>query len=362
MTNRAPSPDQIEAADEALFYLDHLNALVGPFNAGFSKAFHFSSASSSSRQDRRRARAASHDSAESGDEDGKIQVALANHSSLWNQAEDFWHVVGWAFNCSIRHPKRWDRWKLWLPFMLDVLEDDLEERLAASRVKAEQGRSPVAASLLAQYLVNVGDGRAGKRRVMRAILADGSKKSLAEFPEVWKNETKDKHPPKDNHIPRTKKLDFDQGDFGDYMDVDMEDDDHVHDTGPQSTPGRSTRKRRNSSTPMSDEESAPPAQSTPEDFGGMDSVLLRQRFMALVCHSLTQVLSTTTNFRLAGQDMRQRRSSLSRCRRHFRHLHRVSTPSAIAHIHSVCPTLFSIPRRAGPSDSQPDSSAPTHFI
>lgn len=287
-TTRAPSSEQVQAADDALFYLDHVNALVGPANAKFSTAFQFSSASTS-RPGRRRARFKHDVTQDAGEEHGKVHIGMANNGSLWNRVEDFWCVVGWAFNCSVRHSKRWDRWKLWLAFMLDVLEDDLEICLAAAeRVKSEEdgqagSDSVLAEPLIAQYLAQIGDDRAGKRRVMRAILADGSKKSLAEFGEIWKSETRERDPPTGDHISKRQRLDFDKGEFGDYMDMDEEDDEN-QDTAPDSISSkrRSTRNRLQSQDPTTDDESAPADEDVSKDFGGVDSVLLRQRFMALV--------------------------------------------------------------------------------
>ena len=53
---------------------------------------------------------------------------ISDADSVWQRAEDFWHVVGWAFRCSVLHPERWERWQIWLQFMCNVLEDDWKER------------------------------------------------------------------------------------------------------------------------------------------------------------------------------------------------------------------------------------------
>lgn len=285
VTTRATAPEQVQAANDALFYLTHLNALVGPSSSNFTTAFLFSSAAST-RQARRRERTYQEDSPDSEDEHGKLHISLANQGSIWLNAEDFWAVVGWAFNCSVRHPTRWDRWRLWLGLMLDVLDDDLTASIAAAEAKKDSGDGNASdmvmeESLLVRYLAPARDGRTGKRRIMRAILADGSQKSLAEFGEVWKDETKERKAPEEKHVSKKKRLDVAEGDFGDYVDDEEEEEDDRQPSFAQSA-RRSTRKRANSATKLSDEESTGANESTPGDFGGADSVSLRQRFMALV--------------------------------------------------------------------------------
>lgn len=283
----------MQSANDALFYLDHLNALVGPSTSNFTTAFQFVSARAS-RPDRRR-RTHNPDSPEDEDDHGRLRLNLANNASLWNQAEDFWSVVGWAFNCSVRHPKRWSRWKLWLTFMLDVLENDLEANILASKAKLAQGdlnasKAILSESMLARYLAVVGESRAGKRRVMRAILADGNKKSLAEFGEIWKNETKERKPPEQRYVDERKKLNVDEGDFGDYMDVDEDEVDGEEEqvSFGQSTSSmkRSTRKRQTSAASASRDGSAAPDDTISSSFGDTDSISLRQRFMKLVRSTL----------------------------------------------------------------------------
>src|SRR5690242_7715808 len=38
-----------------------------------------------------------------------LYCEAANDKSLWYRADDFWHIVGWAFNCSAAYKKRWER-------------------------------------------------------------------------------------------------------------------------------------------------------------------------------------------------------------------------------------------------------------
>lgn len=302
MTNRASSPEKVQSADEALYLLNHINALVGPTNANLSTAFRFASVASHSRSVRRRPSAHVDESAASDEDDGRINLRFANETAVWSKAEDFWQVVGWAFNCSVRHSKRWDRWKVWLDFMLHVLEDDLEEKAVASKTKLEEVKESnsdseefLADSLIARYLQTRDEGRTGKRRIMRAVLANGSKRDLGEFGEIWKDETKERKPPKDIHVSKRKKLNVDDGDFGDYMEVDDDDKDSDEMDSlrqPRSSTRQSTRKRgrpAKSETPESEEEDAPLDEDAASDYGGHESIVLRQRFMALVKLSPTDI-------------------------------------------------------------------------
>ncbi|KAK5164862.1 uncharacterized protein LTR77_009526 [Saxophila tyrrhenica] len=223
LTTRTTSEDKHAAADEALRYLRHANSLLGPQEAGLDKAFKFSEGSTPTRGKRSRARV-SDIGDELDDQPGLLNFSYTEKESLWSSAEDFWGVVGWAFNCSVAHAHRWARWKLWLELMIDVLQDDFENRLREAEKVWAATQSTAAIeetlrdSMLAQYLRPLGEGRNNKRRLMRAILADGRQKSLAEFGEVWKNETKPPKQKKDNRTAKRRRLDLENGEYGDYFD------------------------------------------------------------------------------------------------------------------------------------------------
>ncbi|KAG9586059.1 hypothetical protein KCU77_g9692, partial [Aureobasidium melanogenum] len=285
-TNRATEPESVKTANDALFFLKHVNSIVGAANANFISAFKFLDKFDS--RDRRRRTG---DLAVGTEDEHKFSINIANKGALWNLAEDFWAVVGWAFNCSCQYPKRWERWRSWLEFLLDVLEDDLAERISATKPLKDDGKEAAAntllsESLIAQYCLTAGDGRAGKRRVMRAILANGCKKDLDEFREIWKNETK---PPKEKKVeelvPR-KALDFDKEEYADYMDMDEseEEEEDLPSTPRASNSARQSRKRGrpSSATPDPDADNEYSASS---DYGGYEAVRLRQRLIAL----LTQI-------------------------------------------------------------------------
>jgi hypothetical protein len=282
-TNRATEPENVKIANDALFLLKHVNSIVGGASANFASAFKFLDKFDS--RDRRRRTG---DHVNSPEDDGKLKIKLANEGAIWNLAEDFWAVVGWTFNCSCLHPKRWERWRPWLDFMLDALEDDLRERIPTAETLRKDGKEAAAntllsESLIAQYCLSTGDGRAGKRRVMRAILANGSKKDLDEFHEIWKNETKPPKEKKMEELVSKKKIDFDNDEYGDYMDMDdsEEDDEPLPSTPKATTSARSSRKRGrpSSATPDVDAESD---HSVSSNYGEFAAVQLRQRLIALV--------------------------------------------------------------------------------
>ena len=150
-----------------------------------------------------------------------IKSDYAEAGSLWTRGGDFWAVVGWAFNCSVRYKKRWDRWRVFLEYIINVLEDDWN--MASDKAEDKQK------TILFRYMTGSGNDHAG-RRVVRSIFADGNSKSLAEFKEIWHNETRERRKqekgreatnPDDSFSsapkPERRKLDLDADDYGDYL-------------------------------------------------------------------------------------------------------------------------------------------------
>lgn len=282
-TTRTTSEEKHQAADDALQYLRHLNTITSADQSGLNKALQFRD-SASSRSKRARTRHSDLSSDDESEDPGRIRSTYADQESLFANAEDFWAVVGWAFNCSVAHSHRWSRWQLWLRLMLDVLEDDLESRYYTIRDSGSTDNQLLKDSLLAQYLASfVDSGRNTKRRIMRAILADGKQTSLNQFPEIWRNETR---PPKAKPEPKTgskRTLDLDQGDFGDYFDSDSD----AEATTPTATTPRPSR--RPSTRPPSNKPSRQPSPSTPQTpstpqstHGPPNSLTLRLRLLTLL--------------------------------------------------------------------------------
>ena len=146
-TSRAQERPNAHVSARALTYLRGLLGLVGPLNANFRRAFVFHQDGNRNAVGRRGRSALGgfygsdsqeDDSARSSDSDDLESNKLANEQSLWNRAADFWAILGWAFRCASEHPDRWRYWRVWLEFMLDVLEADWDERLEADKAAHEE--------------------------------------------------------------------------------------------------------------------------------------------------------------------------------------------------------------------------------
>ena len=303
MTTRTTSKEKQTAADDALRYLRHVNTLTSADASGLTKALQFR-VGASSRSKRARTRHSGDISSDDEHEDpGRIRSNYAKKDSLFANAEDFWAVVGWAFNCSVVHRNRWDRWRLWLEFVLDVLEDDLDSTHRQARESPQDRGELLSKSLLAQYLAPfVDQGRNSKRRIMRAILADGTQTSLNQFPAVFTNETLPPKAKQETKLSAKRSLDLDQGDFGDYFDSDS---DSNTTPGPQQKSGRTST--RHSSTDLSRQDSPaspntpqqPPSSTPLSSHGGPESLHLRLRLLAL----LTTISSLSPSLFLDPEDL-----------------------------------------------------------
>ncbi|MCJ1384586.1 hypothetical protein MMC17_007703 [Xylographa soralifera] len=218
-TTRAKTTEKLEAANLAIKYLGFVNRIVGPMNANVQDAFFFLGPGTASRRGVISRRTTGGNVSPDKEDFEIIDIELANVSSLWARAEDFWHVVGWGFNCSVVHKNRWERWQLWLEYMVGVLEDDWW-----MRPPGEQGNS-----LLVKYLNIEDQGNIGEKRIVRAIFADGNPRSLAEFKEVWSNETRERKPNTEAEVAKKApvKINIEEGEYGDYVqssDDEFEDD------------------------------------------------------------------------------------------------------------------------------------------
>ncbi|KAJ8063232.1 hypothetical protein OCU04_008466 [Sclerotinia nivalis] len=197
-TTRVKNENLVEVASRSITLLRNVLAEVGPKNANLEKAFSFESGS-------RYTRRSSRDSGSNSDDDDDIKGPVSQNG-LWRCAKDFWQIVGWSFNCSVRYPKRWRYWKVLLEYLLDVLDADWYERKvlddAAFNAKVDQnqgaaelspGNELLQDSLLVQYLGGSDDNLNGTavRRIVKAAFADGSVQSLKAYPEIFENETKD---------------------------------------------------------------------------------------------------------------------------------------------------------------------------
>lgn len=232
-TTRAKSDDGQAVANQALQYLQSLHQIVGPINARLATAFSFRSNSNFRGRTTPGKRRRDDDASGDDEKDGQLlNTKLAQAQSLWTCAESFWHVVGWAFNCATTSKRRWQRWKLWLEFMLDVLEADLAEqsKKATAMESAEDRDALFMKSFAAQCTAGLGssNSQTERRRAMRAIFAHGTPRDMAEFKEIWKDETKEREvkdmkPPlkTGEHRPGLTSLESEDEDNVDGLDIDM---------------------------------------------------------------------------------------------------------------------------------------------
>ncbi|TGO11873.1 hypothetical protein BTUL_0099g00050 [Botrytis tulipae] len=199
ITTTRAQHDHVEVASRSITLLRNTLTEIGPKNANLQKAFSFESG----RHSRRVYGDGESDSNSDDDDDIK---GIISQNGLWRCAKDFWQIVGWSFNCSVRYPKRWRYWKVLLGYLLDVLDADWHEREtmdeAAFNAQVNQsqgneelppGHEMLQGSLLVQYLDVSGQNRNGTavRRIVKAAFADGSAQSMKAYPEIFENETKD---------------------------------------------------------------------------------------------------------------------------------------------------------------------------
>ncbi|KAI9809133.1 MAG: hypothetical protein M1825_002422 [Sarcosagium campestre] len=330
LTTRASSKERHLASLEALRLLRDTNKLVGPDGARFSEAFGFSA----STRPRRRAAAAAaatggygQDSPGSdgenddsgGDGMDRVRSRMAS-SGVWARGEDFWHLVGWAFNCAVLYPARWKRWRLWLEVMLDILEDDWAQCLQTYSSQgpsaadedahdddvdgssAQEQLLSLSQSLIGRYVCD--DRRragGGARRILRAVFADGDDAALKEFREVFANETAALRPKDPNasiaslkRKRRDARVNVDEQEYADYLDDSEEEGEGVSSDLPPDSSQIENIVDSSDAQPDGDggaggrsDESTDGAAS----LGGYEAVVLRTRLLALLS-SVSHLLPT----------------------------------------------------------------------
>jgi ribosomal protein S21 len=286
-TSGASSRERLEVSSESLILLQNVLAILGPVGGNLNEAFAFTS--SRSRRGGAYIKKESSTGIETGSPisgDGNIKSTLAKDNSLWMRAQDFWHVVGWAFNCSIRHPKRWEYWRTWLEYMLDVLKADWDER---ARLDTEENKSrsldpriasaqtQLKNSILLEYLPERGGSSTALRRVVKSIFADGSVEAMRAYPEVFENETRERNRQagtKRKREQKEHKVEIDEDNYGDYIgDDECEEGDPTFDAS-QPTPPPS-RDQDDARSQIADYSAV---------MGGPEAIVLRLRLLALVSH------------------------------------------------------------------------------
>ncbi|KAK8039724.1 hypothetical protein PG993_008135 [Apiospora rasikravindrae] len=222
-TNRPKEETWPETANNSLAYLRCLLRTVGPINARFKEAFRFGSGPS-------RYPRGSSPSSDSGNElledtwgDAPMEGKYFK-DSVWRRGQDFFGVVGWAFNCSQLYPNRWYYWSQWLDFMFDAIEADLLER---HRLDVEVDRAGGRAeedkflllrdSILAGFIGQQKGRLGGLKWIMKALFADGSKGSSSVFQEMWPNEHRGISKKAINKRKRAQ-VNLEKGEYGAWLD------------------------------------------------------------------------------------------------------------------------------------------------
>ncbi|CAI6325437.1 unnamed protein product [Periconia digitata] len=293
ITTKSSSAETVKGSDAALRYLQCIyNTVEGPAYKVVRKALSFP-------DDRSRRRGPKHGdgspSPGAGGDIERLDTKGAGALSVWNRADDFWHIAGWAFNCSIVHKKRWTRWKLWLEVMLDLLEADWDTCCEESNDATGSKESLLQDSLIWRYISSEQPTqRSTRRRIVGAVLALGNKTSLSQYPEVWNKETMGPKSQKDDSMPAAT-LDLENGELGDYVNED--EDTIMMDAPEQDAPKRRGRPRKSAITfEDSDEENSP---TSPSDgvaaLGGRDSIELRQRLIALIAYVAQELPDSFTS-------------------------------------------------------------------
>lgn len=263
-TTRPREEGWSEVSAESLVYLRSLLTRLGPINGPFKDAFRFISVSRNNTPDSY----SGDDPDFGGDDEGGMRRSY-HKDSLWRRGQDFFHVVGWAFNCSVLYPNRWRHWRHWLQFMLDLLEQDLIERHKMDMENGDTDRPMLRDSILASYIgQRSGRSAGGLKWILEAIFADGSVATSSRFQEIWVKEHKEN--PKSAAKKRKREaVNIDKGNFGGYMD-----DESVYSSQASEPP--TPQKRRTNSGDLSD----PDFQALEPAY--VESIPLRQRLFSLV--------------------------------------------------------------------------------
>ncbi|KAK6843844.1 hypothetical protein PG987_004704 [Apiospora arundinis] len=222
-TNRPKEETWPETANNSLAYLHCLLRTVGPINARFKEAFRFGAGPS--RYSRGSSPMSDSDNELLEDTWGDAPMeGKYFKDSVWRRGQDFFGVVGWAFNCSQLYPNRWYYWKQWLEFMLDVIEADLYERyrldVEADRAGSRESEDKfllLRDSILAGFIGQQKGRLGGLKWIMKALFADGSKGSSSVFQEMWHNEHRGISKKAINKRKRAQ-VNLEKGEYGAWLD------------------------------------------------------------------------------------------------------------------------------------------------
>lgn len=217
-TSKLPDSAAHDVSSLAISYLRTVLATVGPVNANLRDAFLFRGEIGRNR--RRSSENAAGLGGEAESDEDFVRGKTANKGSVWARGQDFWRVLGWAFNCSAQHPHRWRWWKPWLEYMVDVLEADYKERkwldLEREGSQEEYEYELLQESLLVSYVVPKNSRVSALKPIISALFADGNTSSQAIFKEVFTRENKVAS--KSSKKRKRDRVDLENDKFGDYDD------------------------------------------------------------------------------------------------------------------------------------------------
>ncbi|KPI45024.1 uncharacterized protein AB675_2879 [Cyphellophora attinorum] len=200
----------------------------------------------------------------------------AGTNNLFNRADDFWALIGWAFNCACLPDMYAERWKYYEP-LLDLLIQILEIDYVYCHAKEAWEDS-----LLWSYVELASGGYGKSRRIFRAIFASGTTRDLNEFREIFNKELKR---PKVKEEIADRKIDLDNDEFADY-DSSSDEFSETEDTRPNKR-ARRTRSARSSTVSLHSAYEAD-ASSTAATLGSPTALRLRTRLLRLLAALATQ--------------------------------------------------------------------------
>ncbi|KAK5637420.1 hypothetical protein RRF57_013134 [Xylaria bambusicola] len=281
-TTRPKEPDWPQISLHSLAYLRDLLAVFGPLHAGFKESVLFgTNAISDLDTDMNVTVPGNDENGLNADERGLVRLSPRyGNDSVWQRGRDFFSVVGWAFNCSVLYPERWQWWARWLEFMLDLLEKDVEERHRLDMENSSDDMPLLQTSILASYIAQ----RSGRTAditmwAMKALFADGDTPSTSVFQEVWPREHKSRSPLQQRTPNKRKRenVNIDKGEYGGYLD-----DESVHSSQASEPPTPQNNRKAMLSLPtLADADLLATA------YG--ETIPLRQRLFSLIsylCYSL----------------------------------------------------------------------------
>lgn len=167
----------------------------------------------------------------------RIRSPLAKGQSVWSMGQEFWKVWGWGMNCfsaarrissgdddgetssgptpNASTPRtkgrlqdgevsfhqrtqmaaRWTWWYQWLNLVLEAIEMDwihVKRRISKLDSSDSAKLHRLTSTLAFGWLGNSGKGPTERRRIIRAIFANGDARSVAEFGPIWPREIEDR--------------------------------------------------------------------------------------------------------------------------------------------------------------------------